>query len=54
MTTRTFYLCEEKGCCPAVEVGENEVKIGEDGNLCTLKKEEWDTLVSKIKSNEIK
>jgi len=52
--TKTIYLCGEKGCCPVVEICENKVKIGEKGNLCTLKKEEWNTLISKIKSGEIK
>ena len=53
MKTKTFYLCGEKGCCPVVKVGKNEVRIGEEGNLCVLKKSEWDTLISKIKSGEI-
>ena len=54
MNTKIFYLCEEKGCCPVVEVGKSEVKIGEKGNLCALKRDEWNTLISKIKSGEIK
>ena len=53
MKTQTYYLCGEKGCCPVIEVGKSDVKIGEEGNLCILKKSEWNTLVSKIKSGEI-
>ena len=50
---KRIYLCGERGCCPVVEIGKKEVKIGEEGNLCVLKKEEWNTLISKIKSGEI-
>jgi hypothetical protein len=47
------YLCKEKGCCPSVEIGENEVRIGEEGNYCTLSKEEFNSLKEKIKKGEI-
>jgi hypothetical protein len=47
-----IYLCD-KGCCPAVEVGKTNVKIGEKGNLCTLKKREWTALKRKILNKEI-
>lgn len=40
--------------CPVVEISDDEVKIGEEGNLCTLKKSEWNTLVEKVKSGELK
>jgi len=46
-------LCGDSGCCPVVEVLDNEVKIGEAGNLCTLKKEEFETLKTKIKTGEL-
>ncbi len=46
-------LCGERGCCPAVEILEDHVKIGEEGNLCVLKKEEWAALRSKILSGEL-
>jgi len=49
---KVYNLCS-KGCCPVVEVGGKNVKIGEKGNLCTLKKSEWSSLVRKIKSGEI-
>lgn len=47
------YLCPGKGCCPAVEIGRRDVKIGEKGNLCTLNKREWATLKGKIAKGEI-
>jgi len=49
----TYTLCGQKGCCPVVEVGEETVRIGEEGNIVELKKEEWKALVQKIKSGEI-
>ncbi|MEM3088871.1 MAG: hypothetical protein QXP20_07140 [Candidatus Bathyarchaeia archaeon] len=49
-----LYLCGKSGCCPAVELEDDKVRIGEEGNQVTLSKEEWNTLVAKIKSNELK
>lgn len=46
-------FCGKKGCCPRVEVYEDVVKIGEEGNFCVLKKSEWESLVKKIKSGEV-
>lgn len=48
-----IYLCGDKGCCPAVEIGKTYVKIGEKGNLCTLKKSEWTALKRKVIKGEI-
>ena len=48
----TYNLCKS-GCCPVVKVTGDSIKIGEEGNLCTLKRSEWETLKSKIKSGEI-
>lgn len=47
------YLCSDKGCCPAVEAAEGVVRIGEEGNLCTLKRDEWNALVQKVKAGEL-
>jgi hypothetical protein len=49
---KKIYLCGDRGCCPVVDIDIDEVRIGEEGNLCTLKKEEWETLVKKIKNDE--
>ncbi|MBI4362656.1 MAG: hypothetical protein HY558_05725 [Euryarchaeota archaeon] len=47
------YLCGEKGCCPAVEVSGDRVRIGEEGNLCTLSREEWNALRSRVLAGEL-
>ena len=47
-------LCTEGGCCPSVEFGKNSVKIGENGNIATLKKEEWNLLVDMVRSGKLK
>jgi len=39
--------------CPAVDVQENQVVIGEKDNICTLTKEQFGILKEKIKNNEI-
>jgi hypothetical protein len=49
----TYSLCGGKGCCPVVEVGADIVRIGEEGNVVELKKNEWDALVRKIRGGEI-
>lgn len=34
-------LCGAGDCCPAVDVRDDEVLIGEEGNLCRLTPAEW-------------
>ena len=46
-------LCKDKGCCPVVKIASDRVEIGEKGNLCVLKKNEWETLKKKILDREI-
>lgn len=48
---KVVELCS-KGCCPVVELSDKVVKIGEKGNLCVLRKEEWAALKAKILSGE--
>jgi hypothetical protein len=48
------YLCGKCSSCPAFEFDGEKVIIGEEGNKVTLSKEEWNILVAKIKSNELK
>ncbi len=50
---KTVFLCGSGGCCPMVVVEQDSVQIGEEGNLCVLKKEEWNALVDKILSGEL-
>ena len=45
-------LCREGSCCPVVKISDKSVEIGEEGNLCILKLEEWETLKSKIMAGE--
>lgn len=47
------YLCGKDGCCPAVEFSGDRVLIGEEGNLATLSREEWNALRSKILAGEL-
>ena len=46
-------LCPVCGACPEVEVYNDEVRIGEEGNMVRLSVEEWNTLVDKILSGEL-
>ncbi len=46
-------LCCGSKCCPAVEIDSDFVKIGETGNMCKLKKKEWNTLKEMILKGEI-
>jgi len=46
-------LCGLKSCCPAVEVVDDVVKVGEEGNLCVLKRSEWNTLVDLIVNKQL-
>ncbi|MFQ6136087.1 MAG: hypothetical protein ACE5PM_02790 [Candidatus Hydrothermarchaeales archaeon] len=49
---KVVNLCQSN-CCPKVEITEDYVKIGEEGNLCTLKKEEWARLKEKVIEGEL-
>ena len=46
-------LCSSGSCCPVVKITDDHIEIGEEGNLCVLTSEEWETLKSKILSKEI-
>ena len=48
-----IYLCDPKGCCPSVDIRDNEVLIGEDDNMCILTREQFDVLKEKIRNNEL-
>ena len=50
---KVISLCGGSCKCPVIELDDNEVRIGETGNLCKLKKSEWEALVEKIRSGEI-
>ena len=46
-------LCRDCSSCPVVKILNDKVEIGEQGNLCVLKLEEWETLKSKVLSKEV-
>jgi hypothetical protein len=46
-------LCPACGACPEVEISNDEVRIGEAGNLAVLQKDEWNVLVDLIQSGEL-
>lgn len=48
-------LCGGDKCCPevAVDAAKQQVEIGETGNLVTLDKRAWNTLVEKIQAGEL-
>lgn len=46
-------LCSCGSCCPVVKIASDHVEIGEEGNLCTLTTNEWETLKNKILTSEL-
>ena len=50
---KIITLCSSGSCCPVVKITDDHVEIGEEGNLCVLTTEEWETLKSKILKNEM-
>jgi hypothetical protein len=53
MAKQVISLCPACSACPAVTVYEEEVHIGEEGNLVKLSKEEWNLLVTSILRGEL-
>jgi hypothetical protein len=45
-------LCKEGSCCPVVRIKDTQVEIGEEGNLCVLTINQWETLREKILKGE--
>lgn len=50
---KVITLCPACGACPTIEVYDETVWIGEEGNRVTLKKAEWNDLVDKIARGEL-
>lgn len=50
---KKVILCHSGACCPAVEIHENEVVIGEDENIVRLKPVEWQILKEKVLNGEL-
>ena len=47
-------LCGSCSSCPAVEVEKDKVRIGENKNMVTLTREEWNIMIRKIQAGELK
>jgi len=47
-------LCPNCCCCPEVAIYDEEVWIGEQGNLAKLKKQEWNQLIEEIQKGNLK
>lgn len=52
--TKSVSLCPSCDACPMVEINDQEVRIGEDGNLVTLTPAEWNVLVQLVKAGELR
>jgi len=50
---KVITLCPACGACSTIEVYDETVRIGEEGNRATLKKSEWNDLVGKITRGEL-
>ena len=50
---KVVSLCPACSQCPAVEIDEHEVRIGEGANRVTLSVAEWNVLVRSIKHGEL-
>ncbi len=46
-------LCGQDSCCPVVKIADEQVEIGEQGNVCVLTNSEWESLREKILNGEI-
>ena len=46
-------LCPHCDHCPTVDITDQEVRIGEEGNLVKLTPTEWNILVRAIKAGEL-
>ena len=53
METVKVMLCPACGACPAVEITEQGVTIGEDENTVNLTHEQWNDLVARIRRGEL-
>ena len=53
MVRRVFSLCPSCSACPAVEIDDHEVRIGEGENLVRLSHPEWNVIVRAVKTGEL-
>lgn len=51
MENRKVLLCPAGcGACPEVEFAEEQVRVGEAGNVAVLTKDQWNVLVDLVQS----
>ena len=53
MKSLRVSLCPACTECPEVEIRGEEVRIGEEGNLAVLRKDEWNVLVQLIRAGRL-
>ena len=51
--SKQISLCPHCDHCPTVEITDQEVRIGEEGNQVKLTTAEWNILVQAIKTGEL-
>ena len=54
MEPKKFTLCQACTACPEVEITDQGVAIGEEGNTVRLSHAEWNELVRLVKSGELR
>ena len=54
MDTTKVILCPACGACPAVEITDEGVTIGETENIVKLTHAEWNDLVARVRSGELR
>ena len=50
---KQISLCPHCDHCPTVDITDEEVRIGEEGNLVKLTPAEWNILVQAIQAGEL-
>ena len=53
MERTVVSLCPACTACPEVVIEGDTIRIGEDGNILTLRKAEWNVLVEVIQSGQL-
>ena len=53
MVIKVVSLCPACGNCPAVEIDDRQVRIGEGENQVRLSPAEWNVLVRAIKAGDL-
>jgi hypothetical protein len=54
MEPQKFTLCPACAACPEVEITDQGVRIGEEGNTVRLSRTAWNELVRLVKSGELR